>query len=88
MIWRRGGDSNPRYPDEGVQRFSKPLPHRPNGKATISLGEHADTCCTPCCTRDDEMPPDLAVVVDAWADLPEVVRAGIVATVQAVSKSK
>ena len=36
------------------------------------------------CTLVD---PGLAAVVDAWAGLPEAVRAGIVATVQAVTKT-
>jgi hypothetical protein len=30
--------------------------------------------------------PDLAAVVDAWPDLPEAIRAGIVAMVKAASK--
>ncbi len=30
-------------------------------------------------------PPDLAAVIDAWPDLPEPIRAGIVAMVKAAS---
>jgi hypothetical protein len=28
-----------------------------------------------------ELPPDLAAIVDAWPDLPEAIKAGIVAIV-------
>src|SRR3954466_772099 len=34
-----------------------------------------------------DMPPDLAVVVSAWPDLPEPIRAGILAMVRAAGKS-
>jgi hypothetical protein len=30
-----------------------------------------------------EFPPDLAALIDAWPDLPEAIRAGIVAMVRA-----
>ena len=32
------------------------------------------------------LPPDLAAVADAWPDLPEPIRAGILAMVKAASK--
>jgi hypothetical protein len=44
------------------------------GREAIDPDLHHDTCQTD---------PDLAAVVDAWDRLPEAVRAGIVAMVQA-----
>jgi hypothetical protein len=38
-----------------------------------------DICKTDICKTD----PDLAIVIDAWSRLPEVVRAGIVAMIEA-----
>ena len=40
------------------------------------------TICPPTPVRS---PPDLAAVIDAWPDLPEPIRAGIVAMVKAAS---
>jgi hypothetical protein len=37
--------------------------------------------------RGAELPPDLAAVVAAWPDLPDPIRAGILATVRAVAGS-
>jgi hypothetical protein len=34
----------------------------------------------------DEIPADLAEIVDAWADLPEAIRGGIIAMVHASRK--
>ena len=38
--------------------------------------------------KSAQIPPELASVIDAWPDLPEPVRTGIVAMVQTVLESK
>jgi hypothetical protein len=46
--------------------------------ASASLAHHLPT-------DKSQMPPELAAVVNAWPELPEAVRAGIVAMVKAAS---
>jgi hypothetical protein len=36
-------------------------------------------------TYDDELPPDLAAVIEAWDRLPDAVRADIVALIRATA---
>jgi hypothetical protein len=38
--------------------------------------------------QSEPIPPDLAAVVDAWPQLPEALRAGIVAMVKAASANQ
>ena len=44
-----------------------------------SVEEHSASCSAFLAKNS----PDLAVIIDAWADLPEAIRAGIVAMVKA-----
>src|SRR5271157_2277414 len=81
---RRGWDSNPRTGGT-CQRFSrpsrssrKPEPEQDLRQPAPCVAHHlpTDTCKTD---------PDLAAVVAAWPNLPEAIKAGIVAMVKAAS---
>ena len=73
-----------RTPDLRIMRplsgCSKGIPFNSLRQGPSHVAEHLpnDTCKTD---------PDLAAVVDAWPDLPEVIRAGIVAMVKAAVQS-
>ena len=76
---RRGRDSNPRYgviPYDGLA----------NRCADELSTDRVSTCDSPKSndTKNDTKDPDLALVIDAWPELPEAVRAGIMAMVRAV----
>jgi hypothetical protein len=69
-----------RTPDLRIMRppsgCSKTMPENHLSQSPSSVAEHLpnDTCKTD---------PDLAAVVEAWPDLPEALKAGIVAMVKA-----
>ncbi len=96
---RRGGDSNPRYRRSPVRRFSKPLldsttvggtgtyggskstPSSRPSSSTRNRVDHAPAIDP----ADSEPDAELQAVVEAWPTLPTAVRAGILATVRAVT---
>ncbi len=51
------------------------------------LTAKSDGRCPPPAHREPSLPADLAAVVSAWPDLPEPIRAGILAMVLAAAKS-
>ena len=59
----------------------------PNDSLSVPTGDSTKPSDVPHSDKLDDKPtseaPDLAVVIDAWADLPEAVRAGILAMVKA-----
>ncbi len=61
------------------------MSRRPDSIAPETTTVYDDTPETPASNHDSltENDPDLAAVVEAWADLPDAVRAGIVAMVRA-----
>ena len=71
----------------------RPVDVNPCGTTTDAPPEGGR--CTPGCTNSPEtgpdtaeMPDDLAVVVAAWPDLPEPIRAGILAMVKSMGAQR
>jgi len=79
--WRRGGIRTP-----GTQKGHAGFRNRPTSDVTpcesTTCGS-SDSHLASCLALLAEKQPDLAAVVKAWPDLPEAVRAGIVAMVKA-----
>ena len=78
---RRSRDSNPRYgfPYDGFKdRPGRDVNHEDNG----TCGSDAENLAS-CLALLRPKSPDLALVVESWGALPEPVRSGIVAMVDA-----
>ena len=58
---------------------------RRNSNQGIGKGRKTITLATSLPHFNSNLPPELAEVVDAWPELPEAIRAGIVAMVRAAS---
>ncbi|SRR5271157_1900815 len=74
---RRRRDSNSGW------RFCRPLPDTPkrHGGKGLRLSTRVEDPNLP--TAAYSFPPDLAAVVSAWPELPDAIRAGILAMVRA-----
>ena len=66
-------------------RNLNPLDRRDNPLSANELRPSRGFVAHPLPTDTRQTPPDLAAVIDAWPDLPEPIRAGILALVKAVS---
>ena len=53
-----------------------------------SLTENAESVFAVCLAKVREKMPDLAAVIDAWATLPDALKAGILAMVRTQTESK
>ena len=73
-------------PGNAARRFCRPLHDSPTNNSAkrlrLSAPPVADHLPTDTCKTD----PDLAAVVDAWPELPEAIKAGIVAMVKAAAR--
>ena len=76
---RRRWDSNPRM----AVLQTGDLPRKTRGKTGIPGDAGANAGAVE--TKRGQSDPDLQGIIDAWADLPEAIRAGIVAMVRAAS---
>ena len=65
------------------RRIKSPLGESGKGGDENDLANAEGAGCTPGCTDPIEGDPVLAALVEAWPTLPEPVRAGILAMVQA-----
>jgi hypothetical protein len=61
------------------------LPIGRKGKTNKDLQQAADSVAHPLPTDKRKISPDLAAVINAWPDLPEAIRAGILAMVKATT---
>jgi hypothetical protein len=64
---------------------SDDLPPKTQGKAGFSAGMVADLVAVE--TKTAHVAPELQAVIDAWQDLPEAIKAGILAMVAAASQA-
>jgi len=62
---------------------SRQHPYQSDSIRPLTADQKADRLCPPHVTND----PDLAAVAEAWPELPEAIKAGIVAMVKAASKT-
>jgi len=67
---------------ESTWRFCRPLHDSPTSKPDKRLGLSDLPVADHLPTDTRKTDPDLAAVVDAWPDLPEALKAGIVAMVR------
>src|SRR5262245_50844904 len=87
MEKRRGWDSNPRTGGT-CQRFSRPSLRSQNAKSYKDLRPEGKPFAHHLPTDTCNTNADLAAVVAAWPELPEAIRAGILAIVKAASSDE
>jgi len=73
-------------PGNAARGFCRPLHDSPTSKPDKRLRLSALPVADHLPTDTRKTNPDLAAVVDAWPDLPEALKAGIVAMVKAAAK--
>ncbi len=77
-----GEGFEPTY-DSRHKRFSRPLTELRNPLSGQEVRERAELCLADCLAFLQHERPDLATIVEAWESLPEALKAGIVAMVNA-----
>ena len=61
-------------------RFSRPMEDSPKALAKKGVGDYANVTAP---STAPNFPKDLQEIIQAWADLPEAIRAGVMALVMA-----
>ncbi len=77
-----GEGFEPTY-DSRHKRFSRPLTDLRNPHTSQEVSEPAQLCLADCLAFLQRERPDLATIVEAWDTLPDALKAGIVAMVNA-----
>jgi len=64
-------------------RFRRPMRESRNSLSTKTVTENKESVLPSCLPESEESDADLAAVVEAWAELPSAIRAGIMAMIEA-----
>ena len=78
--YRPHGDSNPGLQDENLPTSAR----KPCGSITYS---RSDPDLVSCLVLLERIDPDLRTVVKAWRNIPQAVRAGILALIRATNET-
>ena len=78
-----GRDTVEKLPPRGLE----PLSENAQPVVTTGLTQDDESVLAPCLALSVQNDPDLRAVVTAWPELPEAIRVGIVAMVQAATET-